>query len=433
MMSDGKTIAFFPEQAYGPALNSIGIAQECAELGHEPVFISDPSMSGLFEDYGFEEYYVNMSDPDMSEEEKARYWDDFINKHIPNFDRSPHEQIDNYIKECWESIVDTAKWSQEELPDALEEVDPDLICVDNVVLFPAVKQYGVPWVRITSCAETEIPDPAIPPYLSGCGEDDYECHWQFEERLNEVIKPIHDEFNEFLESCGEDPYPLGQFFEPSPYLNLILYPEPLQWDRWNRLDPDQFQYLEGCVREEESYEVPDFGDMNDEPLVYLSFGSLGSGDIELMSRLIRFLGTQSYRCLVHVGEYIDEYDEDELPENVHISDWFPQPSVIKQADLVIHHGGNNTTNECCYFGTPAIVLPYAWDGFDNATRIEETGHGFTLHRSEWTDEEFAEKMETCLTDPNIQERVAETAEHMQAAEGTKKAAQLLDDLLENHV
>jgi UDP:flavonoid glycosyltransferase YjiC (YdhE family) len=67
-MTDGNTIAFFPEQAYGPALNSVGIAQECADLGHEPVFITDPSMEGLFEEYGFEECYIDMSDPDMSAE-----------------------------------------------------------------------------------------------------------------------------------------------------------------------------------------------------------------------------------------------------------------------------------------------------------------------------------------------------------------------------
>lgn len=65
-MTDGKTIAFFPEQAYGPALNSVGITQECADLGHEPVFIIDPSMEGLFQDYGFEEHYIDMSDPARS-------------------------------------------------------------------------------------------------------------------------------------------------------------------------------------------------------------------------------------------------------------------------------------------------------------------------------------------------------------------------------
>jgi MGT family glycosyltransferase len=432
-MSDGKTIAFFPEAAYGPALNSVGIAQECEKRGHEPVFITDPSMEEVFEDYGFKEYYVNMSDPEMTTEEKDRYWDDFINKHIPNFDRPPYEQIDNYVKECWESIIETAKWAEKELPDVLAEIDPDLICVDNVVLFPATKQYGVPWVRITSCSENEIPDPKIPPHLSGCGADDYECQRKYEEHFKEVTKLIHDDFNEFLKSCDEDPYPPGKFFEPSPYLNLILYPEPLQWDRWIPLDPDKFQYLEGCVREEESFEVPDFGDMNDEPLLYLSFGSLGSGDTSLMNRLIEFFGTQSYRWLVNVGDYIDEYDQDELPDSVKISDWFPQPSVISQADVVIHHGGNNTTNECLYFGTPAIVMPYVWDGHDNATRVDETDHGFKLHRSDWTDDELVEMIETCLTDPDIQARMEKTSAHMQEANGTEKAARLLDELLEEHI
>ena len=32
-----KTIAFFPEAAFGPALNSVGIAQEVKKLGHNPV------------------------------------------------------------------------------------------------------------------------------------------------------------------------------------------------------------------------------------------------------------------------------------------------------------------------------------------------------------------------------------------------------------
>jgi UDP:flavonoid glycosyltransferase YjiC (YdhE family) len=191
-MNDGKTIAFFPEAAYGPALNSVGIAQECEKRGHEPVFITNPSMEAVFEDYGFEEYYVNMADPEMTPKEKARYWDDFINKHIPNFDLTPYEQIDNYVRECWESIVETAEWAEKELPVVLAEIDPDLICVDNVVLFPATKQYGVPWVRITSCSENEIPDPEVPPHLSGCGADDYECQQNYEEHFKEAIKPIHD-------------------------------------------------------------------------------------------------------------------------------------------------------------------------------------------------------------------------------------------------
>lgn len=431
-MNSGKTIAFFPEAAYGPALNSVGIAQECQKLGHEPVFLTDPPMAEVFEDYGFETYEVNMADPSLSAEEKSKYWDDFINKHLSNFDKDPYEQLDNYIVECWDAIVETAEWAQRELPDVLAEVDPDLICVDNVILFPAIKQYGVPWVRIVSCSENEIPDTNIPPYLSGCRADDVEGHYEFERQYKELIRPVHDDFNEFLSEHGEDPYPRGVFFETSPYLNLIKYPERLRWNRWNELDPDQFQYLNGCIRtENESYEVPPIGD-GDDPLVYLSYGSLGAGDTDLMQRLIDFFGTQPYRFLVNVGEYLDEYDESTIPDNVEIDSWFPQQSVISQADLVIHHGGNNTFNECLYYGTPAIVMPYVWDGQDNATRIDETNHGIKLHRSEWTADEFANALESCLTDEEIQANVAQTSADMQADSGAEKAARLLDDVLADH-
>ena len=79
----------------------------------------------------------------------------------------------------------------------------------------------------------------------------------------------------------------------------------------------------------------------------------------------------------------------DVPPNVIVDSWFPQPSVIPQVDAVIHHGGNNSFTECLYFGKPALIMPYVWDGHDNATRVQETGHGFKLDRYDWTDEELA--------------------------------------------
>ncbi len=173
-MAEQKTIAFFPEGAFGPALNSVGIAQACRDLGHRAVFICDPGFGGVFAGYGFEEFPVNMSEP-MEPEEMAKYWSDFINGHIPNFAKPPYEQIDTYVKACWAAIVDTALWAEKELPGILNQIQPDLICIDNVVLFPAAKRFGVPWARIISCSENEIPDPDIPPHLSGCGAADKAC------------------------------------------------------------------------------------------------------------------------------------------------------------------------------------------------------------------------------------------------------------------
>jgi MGT family glycosyltransferase len=428
-MSIGKTIAFFPEACYGPALNSVGIAQACEKLGHKAVFLTDPGLSGVYSGYGFEEHAVNMSEP-MPPEEMAKYWTDFIDGHIPNFALSPYDQIDNYVKECWENIVNTSVWAEKDLPGILDKVKPDLICVDNVILFPACKQYGVPWVRIVSCSENEVTDPKIPPHLSGCGENDFEAQQAYRDKFNEVIAPIHAEFNEHLKSCGIDPYPIGQFCEDSPYLNLLLYPEPVKFNRSIPLDPKKFQHLEGCVRAEADYEIPTFDAHNDGKLIYLSFGSLGCGDTDLLNRIINELGKQPYRVLVNVGDYMDAYTD--LPPNVKISNWFPQPTVIDQMDMVIHHGGNNTFTECLYFGKPAIIMPYVWDGHDNATRVQETGHGFKMHRSNWEPEELISKIEACLNDEAIQAKMASTSKHMKQFNGPERAAGLLDQLLKDN-
>ncbi len=428
-MSHKKIIAFFPEAAYGPALNSVGIAQACEQLGLKSVFFTDPGMSGLYEGYGFDEYPVNMSEP-MDPEEMAKYWQDFINGHIPNFNLTPYEQIDNYIRECWEAIVETSIWAEKDLPAVLDRVKPDLICVDNAILFPACKQYGVPWVRIISCSENEITDPDIPPHLSGCGENDKKCFEKFDEKFMRTIKPCHDKFNKFLVECGEEPYPLGQFFETSPYLNFLLYPEPVKFNRRNPLDSNLFQYLEGCVRKEKSYKIPEFQEHNDKPLIYVSFGSLGAGDIVLMKRLIDAVSNMPIRALFNVGDYEEAYDS--IPDNVHISNWYPQPSVISQVDAVIHHGGNNSFTECLFYGKPAIIMPYVWDGHDNAIRVDETGHGFYMHRSNWTPEELTEKINGMLISETMREKLTATSSHMQKQDGPLKAAKHLDELVMKH-
>ena len=425
-MSKQKTIAFFPEAAFGPALNSVGIAQACEKIGHKAVFITDPGMTGVYSGYEFQEYPVNMSEP-MEPEEMAKYWSGFINNHIPNFRKSPFAQIDNYVKECWEAIVDTSVWAQKELPAVLKKIKPDLICIDNVILFPAVKQYGVPWVRIISCSENEIPDPAIPPHLSGCSENDREGFERFDTRFLEVISPIHDKFNTFLKECGEQPYPPGQFFEVSPWLNLLLYPEAVRFKRSRRLDPAQFQYLEGCVRTDEPWEVPEFNTHNDKPLLYISFGSLGAGDTELLARIIRVVGELPYRALVNVGDYVEAYHS--VPANVQIASWYPQPSVLPKVELVIHHGGNNSFTECLYFGKPAIIMPFVWDGHDNATRVHETGHGLKMDRYQWSDADLAANIDWLIHDPRMKAKLAETSASMQRSHGPQKAAKALDKLL----
>ena len=145
-----------------------------------------------------------------------------------------------------------------------------------------------------------------------------------------------------------------------------------------------------------------------------------------MKRLISALAKSSYRVLVNVGDYKDSYDE--IPDNILIDSWYPQPSVIPQCDLVIHHGGNNSFTECLYFGVPAIIMPYVWDGQDNATRVDETKHGIKMHRSNWEEQDLLNKIEETINDSEISQNLGKSAKLMQSDDGTVKAASLIVNL-----
>ena len=103
--------------------------------------------------------------------------------------------------------------------------------------------------------------------------------------------------------------------------------------------------------------------------------------------------------------------------------------IPRTLTLVIHHGGNNSFTECLYFGKPAIIMPYVWDGHDNAMRVQETGHGLHLDRYEWTDEGLLEAIETCLGSEAMRSRLDATSAHMRSRSGTEKAAGLLESLV----
>ena len=428
-MNKGKKIAVFPEPgAIGPVMNLIGIAQGLRDLGHECSFILDPGLAGIAERYGFSEQHISCMEP-MTPEESAKYWGDFMLKYLPSFRTSPYDQIGTYVKGCWEAIIDTSRWSvKNDLGEAFRNIGPDLIINDNVALYPHTETVGVPWVRMISCSENEITDPNIPPHLSGCSADDHAGFARYRARFEEVMKPIHDAFMDFIESCDHERLPFPEFVLPSPYLNLLLYPKPLRYERRHALDPEKFIYLDGCVREEpEGYEVPTFSENNDGPLVYFSFGSLGVADVELIKRMIVVLGKSPYRVLVNVGDYLDQYEEP--PGNIQIASWFPQPAVIPHCDVVIQHGGNNSLNETLYFGKAPLVMPFVWDGHDNATRVNDTGHGIGMPRYDWTDDELLDNIERLRTDPAIQARIAETSRYMQKQDGRMTAANSIDRLL----
>jgi MGT family glycosyltransferase len=416
------TIVFLPESAFGPTNNCIGIGDVLRRRGHRVVFIVEESFAGALEEKGFEERLMRLTPPAEQEEDAGQFWKDFIRETAPVFRKPTIEQLGEFIAPTFQALVDGAKYVDERLVEIIDEVQPDVIVEDNVVSFPALPASGTPWVRIVSCNPAELKDPRLPPTFSGYPSED-ESGWPaYWDEYRRAHAELHADFDEFCRERGAPPLPDLEFVHTSDWLNLWIYPDEVDYPRATALD-GTWRNLQASVRTTDApWEPPEA----DGPLVYLSLGSLASGDVELMRGLIGSLADTPHRVIVSKGP---QHEELELAHNMVGEEFLPQTSILPQVDAVITHGGNNTVTESLYFGKPMVLLPVFWDQYDNAQRMQETGFGIRLDTYAHAPEELPAAVERLLADASLRERLDAVSTRLRAAPGTERAADLIEGLL----
>ena len=410
-------VVFFPEGAFGPTNNCVGIGRVLLERGADVTFVVEESFTGTLEAQGFEEALMRLKPPAEVEEAPGQFWKDFVRDTAPEFRKPTIDQLETFILPVWQELVDGARYVDDRLREIFGELEPDVIVQDNVVGFPAVLAFGRPWVRIVSCNPLELKDPALPPTFSGYPTRDRSGWDEFRRRYRELHEPLQAQFSAFCEERGATPLPGLEFVHESPFLNLYLYPEELDYERSRPLGPT-WQRLDSCVRSvDEPFEPPP----GEGALVYVSLGSLGSADVALMNRLVAALAETPHRYVVSKGP---QHELIELAPNMTGAEFLPQPAILPEVDLVVTHGGNNTVTEAVHFGKPMVVLPLFWDQPDNAQRVEERGFGVRLPSYEFENRELHEAIERLLAAPDP--RLRKASARLQRRPGTERAADQIE-------
>jgi MGT family glycosyltransferase len=415
------TVVFFPEGAFGPTNNCVGIGRVLLEQGERVVFVVEESFAGTLEAQGFEEALMRLKPQPTGSApvSPGQFWKDFVRDTAPEFRKPTIDQLETFILPVWQELVDGARYVDDRLREIFGELEPDVIVEDNVVGFPAVLASARPWVRIVSCNPLELKDPALPPTFSGYPTGEAAGWDDFRARYRELHEPLRREFSAFCEERGAPPLPELEFIHESDFLNLYLYPSQIDYERSRPLGP-RWQRLDSCVRDvDEEFDVPP----GDGALVYISLGSLGSADVDLMNRLVAALAETPHRFIVSKGP---QHALIELAPNMTGSEFLPQPAILPLVDLVITHGGNNTVTESIHFGKPMIVLPLFWDQYDNAQRVAECGFGVRLPTYEFETTQLHEAIDRLLATeaPGLREASA----RLRASPGTAKAAKLIREL-----
>lgn len=418
---------FWPESAYGPTNQCIGLAAILRDRGHTIVFAAESSWAGKLAPFGFVEELVDLAEPDPNagEEDAGKFWTDFIAETAPEFRKPTSQQLASFIAPTYQALIDGAKYCEPRLREIVATHRPDVIVEDNVVLFPALTTSGAPYVRIVSCSPLEVPGPGVPPPFSGLPSADPSQWDSYRAEFDRTHRAMWADFNTWVQEQGADPLPELEFMPRANAANLYVYPAEADYLDARPLD-DSWTRMDSSVRETDGeYLLP--AEVADRPadsaLVYLSLGSLGGADVELMQRLVDVLGTTKHRFIVSMGPQAERIT---LANNMIGSQMLPQTKVIPQVDLVISHGGNNTVTETLHFGKPLIVLPLFWDQYENAQRIDELGFGIRLDTYGFADAELTDAVDRLLADTALRTRLESMGADIRARDGLRVGADVIE-------
>lgn len=233
---------------------------------------------------------------------------------------------------------------------------------------------------------------------------------------------------------GYEPYPENILMPKTQILTVYGYPEELNYSQadknWHNLEV--FNRNETKETVDLKVLVPeDFLDstLNGEysgKLIYISMGSLGSIDVDLLKRIITALAKTKHKYIISKGP---RGSECELAPNMYGEDFLPQLQIVPLVDLVITHGGNNTVTETLAQGKPLIVMPLFADQFDNAQRVQEKNLGIRIEPYYFDEKELIEAIDKLLNDHEMYERLRKMSNRIRNSTRHEELCDKLEQLI----
>jgi len=170
----------------------------------------------------------------------------------------------------------------------------------------------------------------------------------------------------------------------------------------------------------------------DQPLVYVSFGSVAArqGPLAAVYRAtLDAMADAPVRVMMTTGDGGDLLSLDPVPPNAHVERWWPQAEVMSRAAAVVGHGGFGTTMMALAAGVPQIVVPlFAFDQVINAERVAAVGAGIHLPGGPMSAPEIPAALTSVLTDRVYRSGAAAVAADMTALPDVAESVLILEEI-----
>lgn len=165
------------------------------------------------------------------------------------------------------------------------------------------------------------------------------------------------------------------------------------------------------------------------PRVYATLGTIfNSTSGDLFERLLAGLAGVDADVAVTVGRDIDPAAFGPQPAHVRVEQFVPQEELLREADLVVSHGGSGSLMATLAHGLPSVLLPLGADQPHNARRAEELGLAMTLDAATVTPDSIRETVTQALCDQPTIERARRIADEIDRLPSVDQTVPLLEAL-----
>ncbi len=118
-----------------------------------------------------------------------------------------------------------------------------------------------------------------------------------------------------------------------------------------------------------------------------------------------------------------------LPPDTFAIPYAPYSQILPRAACVVHQGGIGTCGQTLVAGRPMLVMPYAFDQFDNAARLQRLGVARTIRRNRYNATSAAPELERLLNDLQYAKRATELGRLVAQEDAITAACDAVEEIL----
>jgi UDP:flavonoid glycosyltransferase YjiC (YdhE family) len=170
-------------------------------------------------------------------------------------------------------------------------------------------------------------------------------------------------------------------------------------------------------------EIPD----GEGPLVLVAPSTSQDPEGRLVRVALEALADEPVRVLATTNRHAAT-EAIEVPANATVVDWISYSQAMREADLVICHGGHGTVARALSEGVPVLCCPAVGDMTENGIRVAWAGAGLMLPWRLTGAASLRASVRWLLSEPRFTERAGEVRASAKQDEGPTVGTALIEDL-----